>query len=290
MTAVAAPATAAATWNDLVTLLKLRIVALVVATAAAAALAAGERSPARLGSLALATLVSSGGAAALNHCFDRDLDRRMERTRHRPVAAGRLEPHTALAVGWGLILATLLAVPALGVAPVLYLLAGSATYALVYTRWLKRRTPYSIVWGGAAGSFAALAGWQLAASTLHPAPLLLAMVLFAWTPSHFWSLAIKLEDDYRQAGIVALPVVAGPARAAKAVYANTLLLAALALALGVYLGPAYLVLAAPATVWFLRLTRRLAADPSRERAWSVFKLSGLYLLVLLVGLVAAALV
>jgi protoheme IX farnesyltransferase len=290
VTVVPAQTTVAATWNDLVTLLKLRIDALVVATASAAALAAGERSPARIGVLALATLASSGGAAALNHCFDRDLDRRMERTRHRPVAAGRIEPATALALGWGLLLLTFLAAPVLGIAPVLYLLAGSATYAFVYTRWLKRRTPYSIVWGGAAGSFAALAGWQVAASTLRPAPLLLAMVLFAWTPSHFWSLAIKLEDDYRQAGVVALPVVAGPARSARAVFANTLMLAALALALGAYLGLPYLVFAAPASLWFLGLTHRLAADPSRERAWSVFKLSGVYLLVLLVGLVAAALV
>jgi heme o synthase len=287
---VAVPAGAAVRWNDLVTLLKLRIDALVVCTASAAALAAGERSPGRLVVLALATLVSSAGAAALNHCFDRDLDRRMERTRHRPVAAGRVAPATALALGWGLIAATLLAAPALGVLPCLYLLAGAATYALVYTRWLKRRTPYSIVWGGAAGSFAALAGWQVAASTLRPAPLLLAMVLFAWTPSHFWSLAIKLEDDYRQAGVVALPVVAGPAQAARAVFANTLMLAALAAALGAYLGPVYLVFALPASAWFVRLTQRLAADPSRERAWSVFKLSGLYLLVLLVGVVAAALV
>jgi protoheme IX farnesyltransferase len=290
VTVVPAQTTVAATWNDLVTLLKLRIDALVVATASAAALAAGERSPTRIGVLALATLASSGGAAALNHCFDRDLDRRMERTRHRPVAAGRIEPATALALGWGLLLLTFLAAPVLGIAPVLYLLAGSATYAFVYTRWLKRRTPYSIVWGGAAGSFAALAGWQVAASTLRPAPLLLAMVLFAWTPSHFWSLAIKLEDDYRQAGVVALPVVAGPARSARAVFANTLMLAALALALGAYLGLPYLVFAAPASLWFLGLTHRLAADPSRERAWSVFKLSGVYLLVLLVGLVAAALV
>ncbi|HZO97549.1 MAG TPA: heme o synthase [Gaiellaceae bacterium] len=290
MTAVAAPLARAAAWRDVVALLKLRIDALVVAVALAAAVAAGERSAARLGVLALATLASSAGAGAFNHWYDRDVDRLMPRTRGRPVASGRVDPAFALGLAVVLTAAACLAAPVLGAGVCLYLLAGSATYAGVYTVWLKRRTPYGIVWGGAAGSFAALAGWQLAGSTLRPAPQLLALVLFLWTPSHFWSLAIKLEDDYRAAGILALPVVAGPARTARAVFANTLALALSALALGLYLGLAYVAVALPATTGFLLATRALARDPSPARAWSVFKLSGLYLLALLAGVAAAGLV
>ncbi len=273
-----------ASWRDVVVLLKLRIDALIVAVAVAAALAAGERSLLRLGLLAGATLAAAAGAGSLNHVFDRELDRRMQRTRDRPVASGRVDPSAALTLGLGLIGLSLLAWPVLGPLVTTYLLAGALTYAVVYTLWLKPRTPYSIVWGGAAGSFAALAGWQTAGSTLAPAPLVLAMVLFLWTPSHFWSLALALEDDYRASGLPMLSVVAGPARTARAVSLNTLALSAFALLECALVPWPYAVAAVPATLWFSARASSLARDPGRERAWSLFKLSGLYLLLLLIGL------
>jgi protoheme IX farnesyltransferase len=279
-----------AVWRDVLAVLKLRIGALVVATAVAAAVAAGGRDVADLLALALACVAASSGASALNHYWDRDLDARMARTASRPLPSGRLRPRTALWLGAGLVAATLVAAPALGWATVLYLVAGAGTYALVYTRWLKRRTPYSIVIGGAAGSLAALAGWQSAATTWDPAPQLLAAVLFLWTPSHFWSLAIVLERDYRAAGVPALSALVGPQRTADAVHVNTLVLVGSSLALGVYVGWPYLLLAVPAGAGFLACTHRLRRAPTHERAWLAFKLSGLYLLALLAGLVLSTLV
>lgn len=285
--ATAVAASAGAAWRDLATLLKLRIDALVVLVALAAATAAGVSSAATLLVLAAACLAASAGASALNHTFDRELDARMERTRNRPVAAGRVEPRLAAGLGWGLVAASQLSALALGVVPALYLLAGALTYAIVYTRWLKPRTPYSIVLGGAAGSFAALAGWQTGASTATPPALLLAAVLFLWTPSHFWSLAIVLERDYRAAGLPMLSALAGARRTARAVVVNTAGLVAASLALGVFLPWPYLAVAAPAGACFLGLALWLARRPDGRRAFTVFKLSGLYLLALLAGLVLA---
>lgn len=289
--AVAVPVAATASWRDVAALLKLRIGVLVVATAVAAAVAAGGRSLADLAVLVLACLAASSGASALNHYFDRDLDGRMARTASRPLPSGRIRnPRVALWLGLGLVAACVPAAGVLGWGAILYLLAGAATYAVVYTAWLKRRTPYSIVIGGAAGSFAALAGWQSVASTWDPVPQLLAAVLFLWTPSHFWSLSIVLERDYRAAGVPALSALVGARRTAAAVYANTIGLVALSLALAVYAGGLYLAIAAPASAGFLVCAHRLRREPSSERAWLTFKLSGLYLLALLTGLVLSALV
>jgi len=286
-TAVASPRGVA--WRDVVTLLKLRIDGLVVLVALAAAVAAGTTDPGTLLVLGGACLAASAGASALNHYFDRGVDACMARTRARPLPAGRIEPKLAAWLGGGLIAASQLSALALGVAPALYLLAGALTYALAYTWWLKPRTPYSIVLGGAAGSFAALAGWQTGASTATPAALLLASVLFLWTPSHFWSLAIVLERDYRAAGVPMLSAVAGAQHTARAVMANTAGLVAASLALGAFLPWPYVAVAAPAGVCFLGLTLWLRRRPDTQRAFTVFKLSGLYLLALLAGLVLSTL-
>ena len=290
-TAVAVPVAASASWRDVVALLKLRIGVLVMATAVAAAVAAGGRSLADLVVLALACLAASSGASAINHYLDRDLDARMARTAVRPLPSGRIRnPRVALWLGLALVASSAAAGPVLGWGAVLYLLAGAATYAVVYTAWLKRRTPYSIVVGGAAGSFAALAGWQSVASTWDPAPQLLAAVLFLWTPSHFWSLSIVLERDYRTAGVPALSALVGARRTANAVYVNTIGLVAASLAFGAYVGWPYLVTAGLAGVGFLVCTHRLRREPTSARGLLTFKLSGLYLLVLLAGLVVSALV
>jgi protoheme IX farnesyltransferase len=285
-TALAVPV-AAPVWRDVVALLKLRIGALVVLTALSAALAAGARDAVVLAVLAAACLAASSGASALNHYLDRDLDARMARTGSRPLPAGRLRPRTALWLGLALIAASAVPAPLLGPGATAYLLAGAFTYAVVYTAWLKRRTPHAIVLGGAAGSFAALAGWQTVATTWAAAPQLLAALLFLWTPSHFWSLSIVLARDYRAAGIPALAAVAGRERTATAVFANTVALVAVSLALVPYAGPLYGVVAVVSGAWFLRCSDALRRDPVDERARTVFKLSGLYLLVLLAALVAS---
>jgi protoheme IX farnesyltransferase len=276
-------------WRDVVTLLKLRIGTLITATAVAAALAAGQHGSFNLLVLAAAALVSSCGASSLNHWLDRDLDARMARTCRRPLPAGRLAPSVALALGIVLTLAPLAVVGILGLGATLYLLAGAVTYALVYTAWLKRRTPFSIVWGGAAGSFAALAGWQTAATTFRPAPLILAGVLFLWTPSHFWSFAIAREHDYRAGGVPTLVAISGPERAARVVVTSAIGLVTWSILLGAFLPWPYLALAVPAGAWFLWLACGLARIPTPDRAWRLFKSSGIHLLVVLAGLVAAGL-
>ncbi len=278
-------------WQVILVLLKLRIDALVVCVALAAAVAAGTTSPQTLTVLAAACLLASAGASSINHYVDRDLDARMKRTQKRPLPSGRLRnPRTALWLGvWLVAVSQLVAVPLLGPLPAVYLLAGALTYAVVYSWWLKPRTPYSIVLGGAAGSFAALAGWQTAASTATPAALLLAAVLFLWTPSHFWSLAIVLERDYRAAGLPMLSALVGARRTAGAVVANTVGLVAASLLLAPYVGWPYALLAVPAGAGYLACTLHLRRRPDREHAWRAFKLSGLYLLALLVGLVLSTL-
>jgi protoheme IX farnesyltransferase len=276
-------------WRDVVTLLKLRIGTLITATAVAAALAAGQQNVRTLLVLAAAALLSSCGASSLNHWLDRDLDARMPRTCERPLPSGRLAPSVALGLGVGLVLIPLAAEQILGPGATLYLLAGAATYALVYTAWLKRRTPFSIVWGGAAGSFAALAGWQTAASTFRPAPIVLAGVLFLWTPSHFWSFAIARERDYRAGGVPTLVAIAGVERAGRAVAASSAGLVVWSILLGAFLPWPYLAFAAPSGVWFLMLALQLGRDPAPARAWRLFKLSGVHLLVVLAGLTAAGL-
>lgn len=278
-------------WRDVLVLLKLRIDALIVCVALAAALAAGTRRPATVAALLASCLMASAGASALNHYVERESDKRMRRTRTRPLPSGRIrEPRLVLALGIGLVASSqALALPALGVVAALYLLAGAVTYGVVYTWLLKPRTPYSIVLGGAAGSFAALAGWQTGGSALAPAPLLLAAVLFLWTPSHFWSLAIVLEDDYREARLPMLSVVAGPRRTAAAVHRNTLALVACSLALVPFLGPVYGVIALLTGAGFLHCTAALRRTPDVPTAWRSFKASGLYLLLLLVGIVLSTL-
>jgi protoheme IX farnesyltransferase len=283
------PAFRAVAWQDVLTLLKLRIGALIAATATTAAIAAGERDPRTLVALVVAALACAGGAGSLNHWLDRDLDARMPRTMGRPLPSGRLSPHVALGLGLVLSLSPLLVVSEIGAGAALYLLAGAGTYAGVYTWWLKPRTPLSTVWGGAAGSFAALAGWQTAASTLAPAPLILAGVLFLWTPSHFWSFAVAHEQDYGAGGVPTLVAIVGRERAARAVAASAAGLVVWSVLLGAFLPWPYLVAALPAGAWFFTCSLRLAADPSPGRAWSVFKLSGAYLLILLAGLLAAGL-
>lgn len=279
-----------APWRDVLTLLKLRIDALVVLVALASAVAAGTRDPATLVALAAACFASSAGASALNHYLERETDGRMRRTRNRPLPSGRIaEPRVALWLGVGLIVASQAAIPVIGVAACVYLLAGAATYAFVYTWWLKPRTPYSIVLGGAAGSFSVLAGWQTGATTLALVPLLFAAVLFLWTPSHFWSLAIVYEGDYRAAGIPMLPAVVGARRTASAVHANTIALVATSLALVPLLGVLYGIAATLAGAAFLRDTYALRKHADKRRAWRTFKASGLYLLALLVGLILSTL-
>ena len=220
--------------------------------------------------LALSVLVASAAAGAFNQFIEADTDRLMKRTRHRAFASGALKP----TLGWLAVILALLAGAvgaagwALNPTSAFFIFLGAFFYGVVYTVWLKRRSWTNIVVGGLSGSFAVLAGAAAVDPSLGPLPLLLALVLFLWTPPHFWSLAIANHADYAAAGVPMLPVVAGPARAAQIVHWNACaLVAASLLPLFFGAGPIYVAGAAVGGAHFLRKTWALARTPSRQTPW-----------------------
>lgn len=236
--------------------------------------------------LALAVLVSSASAGAFNQYVERDLDALMRRTRGRPFVTGEFR------AGWHwlAIIAGLLAVSvgmtALVLNPVsaLYVFLGAFVYGGVYTVWLKRRSVSNIVIGGLAGSFAVLAGAAAIAPSLQTVPLLLAVVLFLWTPPHFWSLAMALHQEYADARIPMLPVVIGDTAAAKIILGHTICLVALSLVPFAYgLGWIYLVAAAAGGAYFIYKSILLVRDANPKSAMSNFRASLIQLCLLLVG-------
>jgi len=236
--------------------------------------------------LALAVLLSSAAAGAFNHVVERDLDARMVRTRARPFVTGRFN-----VTGWwyAAIVTTLLvsvagAAYATNAVAALYVFLGAFVYGVVYTVWLKRRTWLNIVVGGLAGSFAVLAGAAAVSPALAPAPLLLAVVMFLWTPPHFWSLAYVYRDDYAQAGVPMLPVVTSDRTTARAILAHTVPLVLLSLVPVYYgLGLVYFIFAAVGGAWFVHTSLAFVRQPKRETAIRNFHASLAQLSLLVVG-------
>lgn len=231
-------------------------------------------------------LLASAAAGAFNQWWEVDLDRTMRRTRGRPFATGALQPHA----GWLVLMAAMTALAGLAAwavtnaAAAVYTVAGALVYAVVYTVWLKRRTWWNIVIGGLAGSFAVLAGAAAVNPELSLEAWLLTVVLFLWTPPHFWSLAIANHEEYRAAGIPMLPVVVGVARAARIVYWNTVLLVCVSLLPMLFgAGPAYLIGAVTGGAWFVTRTGALARQPGRATAMAAFFASMLQLALLIAG-------
>ena len=215
--------------GQLINLFKIRIGVIMTITAVVAMIVTpGDVVPAwQVAVLALTILMASSSAGAFNQYYERDYDRLMERTRNRPFVTGEFSSSNPI---W---LSTILLLLIAGIGAAAYALNGMAAmfiflgaffYAIVYTVWLKRRTWINIIIGGASGSFAVLAGAAVVDPNLGPIPIILAMVLFLWTPPHFWSLAIAKHKDYAAAGIPMLPVVKGDKAAAKAVLWNAILL------------------------------------------------------------------
>ena len=234
--------------------------------------------------IGLAVLVSSAAAGGYNQFYETDLDARMERTRNRPFVTGEL----AHGRGWLLALYGMVAVSVLAAAAAtnvmaaLYVFLGAFFYAIVYTVWLKRRTWLNIVIGGLAGSFAVLAGAAAVNPRLGTLPLLLALVLFLWTPSHFWSLAIAMHKDYAAAGVPMLPVVVGDRVAARVVLANTVLLvAASVVPFFCGLGWIYCIGAVTGGAWFLYTNFKMVQDPNPRTAMTSFHASLVQLTLLL---------
>lgn len=270
------------------TLLKLRIgVAIAASAVAGTAAAQGPAVPAwKTALLALAVLGASGAAGAFNHYHERELDRRMARTRLRPFASGRLRPGPVWPLSFAALLGAslLLAYAVAGASSAVYVFLGAVTYGVVYTVWLKRRTAWNIVVGGLAGSFAVLAGAAAVDPAPQPVPLLLALVMFLWTPPHFWSLAAAKRDDYARAGVPMLPVTAPEPVWTTAILAHTLALVVLSLVpLAFGMGPVYGVFAAAGGLFFAHRSWLLYKSPSRKTAMANFGASLLQLTLLTAG-------
>ncbi len=269
-------------------LFKLRIGFVIMITALAGFVVTPGAGPGGvpLAVLALSVLIASASAGAFNQYVEYDTDRLMLRTRGRAFATGELRHTPAWLALIGILLAGSVAAAWYATNPLaaLYVFLGAFFYAVVYTVWLKRRTWLNIVVGGLAGSFSVLAGAAAANPELGAVPLLLALVLFLWTPPHFWSLAIANSSDYAAAGVPMLPVVVGTARAARIVLASTVALVGVSL-LPVFFG-AGLIYFAGALIGgahFIRKAWQLARAPSRKTAMSSFHASLLQLSLLLLA-------
>ncbi len=302
LAAVAAAATAVATallyrgerpgrvaWRDYVALTKPRIMSLLLLTGAAGMFVGTQGFPAP--GLFVAAMVglglACGGASALNHLLDRDIDRSMKRTSSRPVADGRVSPELALEFGLALsALSFVLLASAVNVLTACLALVGNLFYVLVYTRWLKRSTPQNIVIGGAAGAVPPLVGYAAATGNLALPALFLFLIVFFWTPPHFWALALLIKRDYAAARVPMLPVVRGDRETAKQVLLYTVVLVALTLVpvLTGTFGWLYLVAAVVLGGQFIRLAVRLWRSTAPPQAGRLFHYSLAYLALLFVAM------
>jgi heme o synthase len=275
-------------------LFKLRIGLVIGFTALAGLAVTPGHAPAgwRVALLALAVVVSSAAAGAFNQYVERDIDARMARTRNRPFVSGRLKPSPSWLVVIVLmcLASAVVATVAANTLAALYTFLGAFVYGVVYTVWLKRRTWLNIVIGGLAGSFAVLAGAAaVAPDRLEGAPLWLAIVLFLWTPPHFWSLAIAYRSDYEAARVPMLPTVVGDAKAARAILLSAVLLVLASIVPAWYgLSWVYLAAAIGGGAYFLRTSSALVLDPCRRTAMANFHASLLQLTLLLAAAIVDA--
>jgi protoheme IX farnesyltransferase len=270
--------------RDYLTLTKPRIMTLLLLTGAAGMFVGAQGVP-PLGLFAVTMLglaLACGGASALNHVLDRDIDTLMgSRTATRPVAAGRVSPEQALE--FGILLSAIsfaLLASAVNVLTAVLALVGNLFYVLVYTRWLKRTTPQNIVIGGAAGAVPPLVGYAAATGSLALPALWLFLIVFLWTPPHFWALALMIKNAYAAAGVPMLPVVRGDRETARQIVLYSLAMVAFTVVVGFWLGPLYTAAAVGLGAVFIALAVQLRRDLSRTHAKVLFHYSLLYLALL----------
>lgn len=289
------------TARDFIEVSKPRIVVVLVITAITSYLAATrfDATPDvawditwwQLGFLTLSGALASMGASALNHYYDRDIDKVMARTAQRPIPAGRLSPSTVLWYGIG--------VSALAVAIAWFTLNPVATgmialgiffYVIIYTAWLKRSNASNIVIGGFAGSAASMAGWATATGSIDLLGFLVGWIVFMWTPPHFWCLAIKAREEYASVHVPMLPVLIGNQRTASYILLNTAILLPYSISLYFFgLGLLYTIVAAASGSLMLIYHYKLTKNPTPEFAWKAYKVTAPYLVVVFIALAFDAL-
>jgi protoheme IX farnesyltransferase len=284
-----------ADWRDFLALTKPRVMSLVVFTGLCGMLAAPGRVNPVLGFTAILCIaLAAGAAAALNMWYESDLDAKMKRTAKRPIPAGRMDRQSALHFGVGLgFFSVILMELATNRVAAAVLAVSILFYVLVYTVWLKRRTPQNIVIGGAAGAFPPVIGWAAATGNVTLLPILLFLLIFLWTPPHFWALSLFVRSDYAAAGVPMLPVVAGTKTTRRHILLYSLPMAAAAVApwpLGLA-GAFYGIVAAAFSLVFVGIAVQVllsrAAEPAEMKAEKrLFAFSILYLFALFGALVA----
>jgi protoheme IX farnesyltransferase len=276
---------------DYVTLTKPKVQLLLLLTTVTTMYVAGDPSVGLVLLTLLGGSLSAGGAGAVNHYYDRDIDAQMARTATRPVPSGRVRPGAALAYGLVLqVLSFVLLATAVNLLAAFLALAGFLGYVLVYTMWLKRSTPQNIVIGGAAGAVPPLVGWAAVTGHVDPAAWYLFAIVFYWTPPHFWALSLLMKNEYERVGVPMMPVVHGETETRRQIVLYTCLLVVLTMLPVVFgfFGAIYAAFALGLGSWFLVLAVRLQRRADRQAALKTYLYSLAYLALLFGAMVADA--
>ena len=270
---------------------KPRIVVLLVITAVTSMFAASKLiGPALdywgLLHIVIAGSLASAGSSALNHYYDKDIDHIMKRTSIRPIPSGRMKAKHVLI--YGTIVSAFSVIYAgitLNLVSTFFIALGIFFYVVIYTIWLKRLNSSNIVIGGFAGSAASMAGWSAATGSIDILGFLVGFLVFVWTPSHFWCLAMKIRDDYAEAKVPMLPVMIGMQKTSNYILVNTAILLPYSLMLYIFgLGIVYLAIAAVSGGLMLAYHYRLTKNPTSEFAWKAYKVTAPYLTIIFVGI------
>jgi len=289
------------TARDYIEVSKPRIVVVLVITAISSLLAgsrfdstpnvAWDVTAWQVGFLTLAGALASMGASALNHYYDRDIDKMMERTTKRPLPSGRLIPKNVLMYGIGIcILSVAIAWFTLNPIATGMIALGIFFYVIIYTAWLKRSNASNIVVGGFAGSAASMAGWATATGSIDLLGFLIGWIVFLWTPPHFWCLAIRAKEEYASVRVPMLPVLIGNQKTASYILVNTAILLPYSIALAFFgLGILYTAVAAISGTLMLIYHYKLTKNPTPEFAWKAYKVTAPYLVIIFVAIALDAL-
>ena len=280
--------------NEIIEISKPRIVVLLVITAvtsmyAASKLVTGASQLDYLDYLHIivAGALASAGSSALNHYYDKDIDPKMSRTSSRPIPSGRMAASNVLIYGLAVsCISVIYGFFALNAISAFFIAVGIFSYVIIYTVWLKRRNTSNIVIGGIAGSAAAWAGWAAATGSMDLLGFLVGFLVFVWTPSHFWCLAMKIKDEYAQAEVPMLPVVIGMQKTSKFILGNTLILIPYSMLLVVIpdgLGLVYTIIASVSGGLMLVYHYKLTKTPTSEFAWKAYKVTAPYLTIIFVA-------
>jgi protoheme IX farnesyltransferase len=273
--------------KEIIEISKPRIVVLLVITAVTSMYAASKLIGPELDTwglihIIIAGALASAGSSALNHFYDRDIDPLMKRTSTRPIPSGRIKPNHVLIYGLSVsVISVVYGALALNYVSAFFIALGIFFYVIIYTAWLKRLNSSNIVIGGFAGSAASMAGWSAATGSMDILGFLIGFLVFVWTPSHFWCLAMKMKDEYSEAKVPMLPVLIGMQKTSTYILVNTLILLPYSLMLYAFgMGLVYTAIAAASGGLMLVYHYKLTKLPTSEFAWKAYKVTAPYLTII----------